>query len=54
MFFGESMVMVFDWDVYILGFGKIFLLDVIVCRMEGKVMGKVYYNNYECIKEVIK
>ena len=38
----------------ILGSGKTSLLDVIACRTEGKVTGKVYYNNYECSKEVIK
>lgn len=36
------------------GSGKTSLLDVIACRTEGKVTGKVYYNNYECTKEVIK
>ncbi|OWF44862.1 ATP-binding cassette sub-family G member 5-like [Mizuhopecten yessoensis] len=36
------------------GSGKTSLLDVIACRTSGKVSGKVYYNNYECTKEVIK
>ncbi|KAJ8308060.1 hypothetical protein KUTeg_012934 [Tegillarca granosa] len=36
------------------GSGKTSLLDVIACRTDGKVSGKVYYNNYECSKEVMK
>ncbi|KAK3094013.1 hypothetical protein FSP39_022934 [Pinctada imbricata] len=36
------------------GSGKTSLLDVIACRTSGRVTGKVYYNNYECKKEVIK
>lgn len=43
-----------DCECNISGSGKTSLLDVIACRTEGRVTGKVYYNNYECSKEVIK